>query len=127
MRLSSYLPSSQFSLIVVSIVLAGVLVFGAQYITKPHAFESQITSANQPAPVDDWQTQLDAIQATAPQLPDTPSAATQQQLLDAAKTNNITDTVARSLLIKLTSANSQGLGADIPTQDKLTDEANSMV
>ncbi len=127
MKLSSYLPSGQFSVIVFSIAIAGGLILAAQYITLPHVAPAYVSTADQPAPADDWQAQLDAIQAQAPQLPDTPSQATEQQLLDGAKTENLTDTVARSLLVKFSSASSQGLGTDIPTQDQLINEAAQQI
>jgi len=42
-----------------------------------------------------------------------------QKLSDAASTSNLTQTVGRSLVLKLAAAQGQGLGSDQPTQDKI--------
>ncbi len=117
MRLASYLPSGQFSVLAGSLTLAAGLVIGAQYITGAPAQPSFVESAAQTADQGDWRAALDAIQASAPTLPPAPSPDVTKTLLAGAKTNNLTDTVARTLLVNLSSASSQGLGTDIPTQD----------
>jgi hypothetical protein len=119
MSVAQYLPSPHFSAVAGSIILSGGLIVGAQYITSPHTSSPQVAIAPVEQPGTDWKAQLDAIQAQAPGLPDAPSADTVSILLDAAKTSNYTDTAARSLLINLTDAQAQGLGSDIPTQEKL--------
>jgi hypothetical protein len=52
---------------------------------------------------------------------------TTKNLLDAATSNNVTNTVARTLLVKLSEAKSQGLGSDIPTQEKLIAQAVAQI
>jgi len=121
------LPSAHFSAIAGSIILSGGLIVGAQYLTSPQNSSPELSAAPAESPGTDWKTQLDEIQAQAPGLPDAPSADTVASLLDAAKSANYTDTAARSLLINLSSAQAQGLGSDIPTQEKLIAEATSLV
>ena len=121
------LPSAHFSAIAGSIILSGGLIVGAQYLTSPQNSSPELSAAPAESPGTDWKTQLDEIQAQAPGLPDAPSADTVSSLLDAAKSANYTDTAARSLLINLSSAQAQGLGSDIPTQEKLIAEATSLV
>lgn len=127
MNLPQYLPSSQFSLIVFSITAAGGLILGAQYLTRPPTESPQVVVAQKDSPETDWKAELDAIQAEAPGLPQTPSPETVSTLLEAAKSSNYTDTAARSLLIKLADAGSQGMGGDIPTQEKLINEVTNNV
>jgi hypothetical protein len=124
MALRSYLPSTQFVVIVGSIVVSGGLVVAAQKITSPAEVTNTLTASSQTVPTGDWLAALREIEGQdvgAP--PATTTAATFNALLTAAASSNITDTVARSLLINLTEAKSQGLGSDIPTQDKLIAQA----
>ena len=119
MRWLQILPSAQFTTTVVSIAAAGGLIVGAQYITRPQNTAPQLSAAPETAVTDDWEASLAQVQATAPKLPEAPNQDTVSALLQAAKSDNLTDTVARTLLINLSNASSQGLGADIPTQDKI--------
>jgi len=119
MSIASYLPSSQFSVVVASIAAAGGLIVGAQYITRPQNTTPQLSAAPETAVAADWEASLAQVQATQPGLPEAPSEDTVAALIKAAKSDNLTDTVARTLLINLSSASAQGLGADIPTQDKI--------
>ncbi len=127
MNVASYLPSSRFSTIVVSIALSGALILLAQYITAPKSSPAAVLSADQPTPAEDWQAALEAAQAGAPELPAAPSEDTIQALLKEAQSSNVTSSVARSLFINLSNANAQGLGNDIPTQEKLIADAAARV
>ena len=127
MRWLQILPSAHFSAIAGSIVVAGGLIAGAQYVTAPQNSSPELSAATAGQTGADWKTQLDEIQVQAPGLPDAPSADTVASLLEAAKSANYTDTAARSLLINLSNAQAQGLGSDIPTQEKLIAEATSLV
>lgn len=127
MNVQRYLPSSQFSLIVLSIAGAGGLILGAQYLTRPPSETPKVVIAQKDTTETDWKAELDAIQAEVPGLPQAPSPETVSTLLEAAKSSNYTDTAARSLLIKLADAGSQGMGGDIPTQEKLINEVTSNV
>ncbi len=119
MSIVSYLPSKQFSVTVVSIALAGGVILGAQYATTPKSDSTELLAAAQPQPAGDWKANLDEVQATAPGLPQAPNDDTVATLMKAAKSDNLTDTVARTLLVSLSNASAQGLGADIPTQEKI--------
>ena len=114
-----YLPSHQFLVTVASIAAAGGLIVGAQYVTRPQNQPAELSAATEAQSTEDWEAALAQVQATAPGLPEAPNQDTVSALLQAAKSDNLTDTVARTLLVNLSSANSQGLGADIPTQDKI--------
>jgi len=119
MSIASYLPSSQFSVTVASIAAAGGLIIGAQYITRPQNPSAELYAAPEAQSTSDWEAALAQVQATVPSLPEVPNQDTVSALLQAAKSDNLTDTVARTLLVNLSNASSQGLGADIPTQDKI--------
>lgn len=123
MKVVDYLPSGQFSVIVVSIALSAGLIIAAQYVTRPPATDAAVISDNQPQPTDNWQASLDAIQAQAPGLPPAPSDATVQALLKDAQSSNVTNSVARSVFVNLGSAGAQGLGTDLPTQEKIIADA----
>lgn len=126
MRLLQYLPSSQFSSTVGAIALAALLIVGAQYYTARPATTPSL-AANTPgyAPgSEDWQATLRDIQTKAAiAAPQTPDEGDVSALLSAAESSNVTDSVARTLFINLSSAKAQGLGDDLPTQDKLIAEA----
>ncbi|HVZ76009.1 MAG TPA: hypothetical protein VG934_01920 [Candidatus Paceibacterota bacterium] len=132
MNIARYLPSTQFSLIVFSILAAGGLVLAAQYVTTPHPTAMpKITSSSTPtlpAPDANWQAALDAIQSqTGITAPAAPSGDTVNNLLTAAQSDNLTTTVGRTLLVNISAAKSQGLGSDIPTQDQLIAQASSQI
>lgn len=126
MPLLSYLPSSQFLGIVGSIALAGTLILGANYVANPPADTATVAAGATTTEVD-WKAALEEVQATAPGLPEAPSEDSVAQLLGAAQSPNVTDTVARSLFINLSDAAAQGLGSDIPTQEKLIADAQKRI
>lgn len=119
MSLASYLPSSHFSTIAGSLTLAAALIIAAQYVTRAPQPAPSVAVDTNAVPAQDWRSALDAIQAQAPHLPPTPGAEVTATLLQGAQSSNVTDTVARSLLVNLTDASSQGLGADTPTQNSI--------
>lgn len=127
MNVVSYLPSQQFSVTVVSIALAGGIILGAQYATNPRSGSAGLLAAAQTPPAGDWQANLDEVQATAPGLPPPPDQNAVNTLREAAKSSNITTSVARSLFINLSDASSQGMGSDIPTQEKLIADASAQI
>jgi hypothetical protein len=109
----------------VSIALSGGLVLAAQQYTASTRPPASLLSADLPSTQEaDWQKALEDIQAhsgvSIPAPPDENKLAT---LLEAAKSPNITDSVARTLFINLSSAASQGLGSDLPTQNELLSAA----
>ncbi|HWB33825.1 MAG TPA: hypothetical protein VG753_00675 [Candidatus Paceibacterota bacterium] len=131
MDIARYLPSTQFSLIVFSVLAAGGLVLAAQYVTTPHTATPSLSTVAMPAlpaPDANWQAALSAIQSqTGVTAPAAPSNDTVNDLLTAAQSDNLTTTVGRTLLVNISAAKSQGLGSDIPTQDQLIAQASSQI
>jgi len=131
MRLTEILPSIRFTTIVGSIALAALLVWGAYTLTHPAAAPASSLAADSSLQTTDadWKAQLDAIQAQNPnnKAPQAPDSGTVSTLLSAATSDNLTDTVARTLLVNLSAAKAQGLGDDIPTQDQLISQAASQI
>ncbi len=123
MRARQYLPSAQFALVVASIALAGGLIAGAQYVTRRPAAPT-LAATQTSAAAQDWRATLEEIQANSGvSLPQTPSPGSVAQLIAGAQSGNLTDSVGKTLLVKLTNAKAQGLGDDIPTQDQLVSQA----
>lgn len=127
MSITDMLPSSRFSTIAGSIFLAGILIYGAYVITHPSQTPASVAVSQSTNP--DWKKALEDIQSQSPlnQLPPAPSESSVNTLLDAATSDNVTDTVARTLLINLSNAKAQGLGSDIPTQDELIADAAAKI
>ncbi|HUD02862.1 MAG TPA: hypothetical protein VMR46_02470 [Candidatus Paceibacterota bacterium] len=131
MYLRRYLPSAQFTVIAFSLLFAGGLVYGAELITQPPASSatvSAVTTSASDTNSEDWQATLDAIQAQ--NASSSLAGATPQtvaQMLAAAQSSNITDSVGKSILINLSNAKSQGLGDDTPTQDQIISAAAAQV
>lgn len=129
MPASRYLPSAQFVVIVASIALSGGLVLAAQYVTNDTPSSAHITASNQIDSLGtaDWRTTLYEIQGASALQTGTEGREGVQASLDvlfeAAKTPNITENIGRSLLLSLSEAKSQGMGSDIPTQERLIAEA----
>jgi hypothetical protein len=114
---------------VVSLALSGGLVYAAEYYTKAPDNTLNV-STSQTAISDDsnWQatlSQIEAQNASAALTPPDPN--TVSALLQAAQSDNVTQSVGRKLLVSLSNAKSQGLGDDIPTQNELIAAANSQV
>ncbi len=129
-NIGSYLPSAQFSGTVGSILASGLLVGGAYFYTKHEAPPSTSITAAPIINADDvaWQAALADIQGSAgieaPQAPDQKTVAT---LLEGVQGDNITATIGKTLLVGLTNAKAQGLGADIPTQESLVRNAQELL
>ena len=126
---SRYLPSKQFSLIAISLFLSAGLVFAADSVTKPAKGTLAVDTTSGSASTNtDWQSSLQTVQdQSGISLPSQPDQNTVDGLLQAARSNNITDTISRSLLVNLMDAKAQGLGDDIPTQDQIVKSALSQV
>lgn len=126
MRLASYLPSSQFAVIFASLLVSGGLVYGAERLTSPPSGTPTSLSAEvqNGMVAENWQSALAQIQQESgvtvprPISPDIVDA-----FLEEARSDNLTTSVARSLFVTLSDAKSQGLGDDLPTQEKLLTEA----
>lgn len=124
MAVRNYLPSSKFASIVGALLFSGGLVFAAQYVSSPKT-PSFSVAVGQEISDPNWQAELDAIQAQSVtnRLPTPPSQEEVDTILSAAKSPNLTDSVGRTLLVSLTAAKVQGLGDDIPTQERILKEA----
>jgi hypothetical protein len=123
-----YLPSSTFTSVLISIATAAFLIYEAVTVTNPH--QAQVTSASQSAATEDsqWQTTLNQLEAQeGSSLPVPPNQSTVSALKKDAQSSNLTDSVARSLLIDVTNAGAQGLGGDLPTQNQLANAALAQV
>ncbi|MGC9602434.1 MAG: hypothetical protein ABSE76_01685 [Minisyncoccia bacterium] len=130
MNLGRYAPSAQFTVTALSLLIAGGLVYGAELITHPSSPSVSISSVAYPAQSDNsnWQAALATIQAkNASSSLSTPQPQTVAEMLAAAQSSNITDTVGKTILINLSNAESQGLGEDIPTQDQIVAAAAAQI
>jgi len=120
MPFKRYLPSTKLISIVLSLALSGGLVFAADKLTHRSAPAANIEANSGSDVSSDWEASLAAIQAqSAVAAFPTPDPNFVNNLLEAAQSPNVTDTLGKTLLINLTSAKSQGLGNDIPTQDQI--------
>ncbi len=131
MDIRRYAPSAQFTVITFSVLFSAGLVYAADLVVHPKEAPASLSATVAPAQPSDsagWEAALYQIQAnnasTSLSAPD-PGAV--QQMLAAAQSNNVTDTVAKTLLINLSSAKSQGLGSDIPTQDQILAAAQAQI
>ncbi len=109
-----------------SVALSALLIIGAQYYVSPKTAQYSTLTAEQQSGYTDpnWERTLEEVQNSAAIA--SPQAADPEvvdQFKAAAKTDNVTDSVARTLFVSLSDAQSQGLGGDLPTQDKLIAEA----
>jgi len=129
MAIKDILPSTQFSLILGSILLSGGLIYAAHAIHNPSTKPATVAVSNKTNTTPDWTKALEEIQSQSPlnRLPQAPDEQNVQRLLDAATSDNVTNTVARTLLINLSNAKAQGLGNDIPTQDSLIADAAAKI
>ena len=124
------MPSARFAVLAVSLVGSTGLVAAAQYYTShtapPPALNSNADA--QSAQAVQWQAALAQVQASSGvSLPASPDDGTVNALLSTAKTNNLTETVGRSLLINLTAKETQGLGSDLPTQNDIVAAASAQI
>ena len=124
----SYLPSAQFMVIVGSIVVAGGTVAAAQYYIAAKNAPTVLASATTEAAKQAWEESLADIQAQSGiSLPDAPDPDAVNTLISLSQSNNLTDSIGRGILARLTAANVQGLGDDAPTQDSIIAAASAQV
>lgn len=128
MSVRNYLPSAQFIVIAGALVVSGGAVAAAQYYTSSHNVPAGLAIDTAAEQNDAWEQSLADIQAQSGiNLPDAPSEDAVQALLTQAQSGNLTDSIGRGILVKLTSAGVQGLGSDIPTQDSIIAEAAAQI
>lgn len=126
MSLQQYLPSAQFATIAASLAFAASLVVAADYIASPKSLPGELSVGDSaPLSAEDWQKLLEDVQGNAAfaALPEPLSPNELDELRKSAESDNVTSTVARSLLISLTDAKSRGQGGDIPTQEHIVGDA----
>ncbi|MDB5225656.1 MAG: hypothetical protein JWL87_608 [Candidatus Adlerbacteria bacterium] len=110
--------------VVGALAISGGAVAAAQYYASSKNAPAVLASAENAFQDDEWERALAQIQAESGiSLPDTPSQGTIETLIADAQSDNLTDSIGRSLLVRLTNAGVQGLGDDIPTQDSIVAEA----
>lgn len=125
MPLGNYLPSAQFVLVVTSITLAGGLVLAADYFSSASERSALIASdSERTVEAMDWQQALAEIQGDK-KLADPIDPTVFASLKTQTTATTLTGTVARSLLLNLSEAKSQGLGSDFPTQERLVAQATA--
>ena len=127
MSVHKYLPSGQFTTVTISIAAAVGLIYAATYITQQKQSESSnLQTENIPtqtASQGDWATSLSAVQAQSGVIAPTSTTDTANALRQSVQGSNLTDTISKTLLINLTDAQSQGLGADATTQAQIVQQA----
>ena len=128
MSVRTYLPSAQLSLFVVSVAIAGGLILIAKETQDPK--NSRIVQVTPTTSTNtDWQSALQTVQVesgiTAPAPADEEVVSALRGA--AQKTSSLTEAVSRTLLVDLTSAKTQGLGSDIPTQNQLIASAMGQI
>lgn len=131
MNIGRYAPSAQFTVITLSLLVSATLVYAAERFAHPSSSSASVSAVSTPSQASDaagWEAALYAIQANnASTSLSAPNPATVEQMLASAQSNNITDTVGKTLLINLSSSKSQGLGSDIPTQDQIIAAAQAQI
>jgi hypothetical protein len=129
MKLARYAPSGQFTVIALSLLISGGLVYAAERVTHPASSAAlAVEAGTNTSDADNWQAALYEIQAqNASTSLTTPNQQTVSQMLQAAQSGNITDSVGKTLLINLSNAKAQGLGDDIPTQDQIVAAAAAQI
>jgi len=122
MNIRPYLPSARFAVLAVALLIGIGLVSGAAWITNPRQSGVQLQNTGGNGAIatfsdSDWQEAF--ASSTAFQ-----TAATIQnqaeKLMEASRTNNLTDSIGRSLLINAAALQGQGLGDN---QDQIVSSA----
>lgn len=126
MGVRQYLPSAQFVVIVGALALSGGMIAAAQYVISARNAPATLAGADTYSNAQ-WEESLAEIQAhSGITLPDVPANAV-QSLLEQAQSDNLTDSIGRELLVQLTAAGMQGLGDDIPTQERIIAQAAAKI
>jgi len=125
----SIMPSRQFLLLAGSLFVSVVLVLVALGIANPAysgnaKLESDTNTKYSDIQENFWKQEF-ASSTLAQNAADLNAKA--QELIRAASTSNLTDTLGRSLLINYSAAQGQGLGGDSMTQDAITQQALAQI
>ncbi len=120
MSARNYLPSAQFMVIVGSLLAASATVAAAQYYVTSQNAPATLASAGTQAGDEAWQESLADIQEESGiSLPPAPDPNAVESLISQAQSSNLTDSIGRGILARLSTASVQGLGSDAPTQDSI--------
>lgn len=123
-----YLPSAQFMVIVGSLLISGGAVMAAQYYISAKNAPAALASANVEANKQAWEESLADIQEqSGVNLPDAPDPNAVNNLINLSQSSNLTDSIGRGILARISTANMQGLGDDAPTQDSIIAAASAQV
>lgn len=125
MTIRPYLPSATFSLIVGAVALSAGLVYAAELITRPPSPPAFVTAGGLIA-ADDTAWRAELLSLTGSTTPPT-AVGDVSSLLAQAQTQNLTDSVGRSLLLKLSAAQGQGMANDESTQENIVLSALSQI
>lgn len=114
--------------IVGSLLVAGGTVAAAQYYISSKNAPATLASAGTQAGTEAWEESLADIQAqSGVNLPDAPDPNAVDTLISLSQSSNLTDSIGRGILARITTANVQGLGDDAPTQDSIIAAAAAQV
>ena len=114
--------------IVGSLLVAGGTVAAAQYYISSKNAPATLASAGTEAGTQEWEESLADIQAqSGVNLPDAPDPNAVDTLISLSQSSNLTDSIGRGILARITTANVQGLGDDAPTQDSIIAAAAAQV
>ncbi len=126
MNIRPYLPSARFAVLAAALLIGIGLVSGAAWITNPRQSGVRLQNTGENSAIatfsdSDWQEAF--ASSTAFQ-----TAATIQnqaeKLMEASRTNNLTDSIGRSLLINAAALQGQGIGTN---QDQIVASALSQI
>ena len=119
MEIRSYLPSAQFTVLILAVALSGGLVWGAERLTRPPSYAVGIKADVLATEDSVWRGQLLALaSSTAPEVPGDVAS-----LLEAAHTENLTESVGRTLLLNLSAAQAENMTNDENAQDDIVSAA----
>ncbi len=109
MEIRSYLPSAQFTVLLLAVALSAGLVWGTQRFTNPPTYGSSVEISPLPADDSAWRDELLALggSSTPPEVPGNVFS-----LVSAAQTGNLTESVGRSLLLSLSAAQAENRAND---------------
>ena len=123
-HIRAYFPSARFSVLAVAIAISAAVIWFAISLTTPHDTARIESSGSSIADNSDWQTAF-ASSTAFQDAQDLNAQAT--QLIQAASSSNLTESLGRAILISAAAARGQGLGDDTMTQNRIIGGALSQI
>ncbi len=123
----SIMPSGRFVSLAGALLVSAVLIFAVYSLTQPshsHKATLEVDASASVADNNSWQQEF-ASSSIVQNANDLDTQA--QQLIQAASTSNLTDSIGRALVINYAAAQGQGLGSDQFTQGKIAQQALSQI